>query len=658
MTTMRIVMLTAATFVAVACGKVKPAHEQDPVGLVLPDYPMGVEVPFELAEGQTVGNFEGNLILWNGAPAANLIQTISEASVKGRQVRAATLDFVATAVLPAISRVEDAKVSLATTNSRIAHAEALGFSNPELLQETRPIADQWFETRLAELAAAGRVTEADKVHAQEHFGLYCEAKLWEFGTSVLLQQTFDVRPTPLEMCEPYYATKAYFQDQDLCGPGAGKDYFNCIWKDGVFKSPLYTEGLQEAACIGTDPFATRGEALQAWLADGILRAVLADNDGVDSTTTYAVKMTSHILGGADNFSATGVAKKAEYATFKRCRSAFRRDASMKAAPYTLRSIAEVEPIDVPLTPFKLLPPSGNADADVANYDQLAKYLKVFGKRFDTDRNELPSSYSDYLFNHPSSGRTLQVNGKTFECDIVGKAGSERCPDAGDPAFARLAELKRNFVKVDEWREQAELYQAVSDAETVAAQTKIDHDKKLVEVKQATIEGVTAVNVREATVYFHSFGLRIMKNGPDMTIVLAFKDAAKSFYGCVREDGGACDVWGTRPEGALDLVGLSFDASKGRLLLKAPLDQPAQVGFGPEARVEGVNEISQSFNDLPLETYQGRVLEFEMYANRLGSQLSLFTGDAKILDGTKTLVGGSISGDDFAEAHARLLGSEN
>jgi hypothetical protein len=82
-----------------------------------------------------------------------------------------------------------------------------------------------------------------------------------------------------------------------------------------------------------------------------------------------------------------------------------------------------------------------------------------------------------------------------------------------------------------------------------------------------------------------------------------------------------------------------------------LVDPEAMGFAPREREA---DLSVSFNELPLATTQGKALEIEMFGNTLDSYFRFFTGDARITEAGQVVVGGSVSGDEFAEASQQFL----
>lgn len=655
--------LIAALAVLGACGKAPTAKEQQQGQVTLPDYPGGASGGFALTDDQGFSNFEGNLILWNESVTPPLIQAVSEGSINGRLTKASALRFILDEYLPSQAAVDDAKRDLDAVNARIAKAESRGFATPEMKAQTKPVAEQWFDGRLTELADAGAISDADRTHATTMFGAYCESKLWELATSQLAHETFDERPTPNQMCEPYFAARGYFADEALCGDAAsGRNYFDCLWREGVLKSALMVPELATKACPGTDVHPNRLAAIQAWVANGLLKAILNDRSQFESTT-YADKMMSYILAANENISSTGLPAKAEYADLKRCRSAFRRDFSFAvdrwdaAPPYSLRDIAEAELLDVAATTYKLLPSSGDAEADKRNYQKLANYVKLFGKRNQVVTTEPAASYSDYMFNQKSNGTTLELNGLKNECDIVGKAGSSKCSNVADPAFSKFAELKRQIVPAADFAAQARLTKAVAAAEENAKQSKLAKDAKLKAINGMTAVGATSVNAPGATVFFNGFSVKLVRSieeGQGLTVIFRMNESQRGFVGCIAmTEGGSCSVQASLLKNATPLD-VSYDGARGKLTIRALLTEPEAHGFGLPAR-ENESDLRQSFNDIGIAPLAGRVLEVEMYANRLSDVLDFFTGDAKVFDGDIEMFTGSVSGDNFSDAQARIDG---
>lgn len=72
------------------------------------------------------------------------------------------------------------------------------------------------------------------------FGRYCQAVLWSFGSSEILQNSsFISRPVPLGICESYFRKSGYFNGDECRENPRGQDYFNCIWgSTGIAKTDV------------------------------------------------------------------------------------------------------------------------------------------------------------------------------------------------------------------------------------------------------------------------------------------------------------------------------------------------------------------------------------------------------------------------------------
>src|SRR5262249_40654562 len=76
-----------------------------------------------------------------------------------------------------------------------------------------------------------------------NFAAYCDAKVIELAVHpefarLVKTGVYAERPSPLQFCEPYYATKGYFA-ADICKT----DYFTCLWTEGVVKSSTNSQAV-------------------------------------------------------------------------------------------------------------------------------------------------------------------------------------------------------------------------------------------------------------------------------------------------------------------------------------------------------------------------------------------------------------------------------
>lgn len=139
----------------------------------------------------------------------------------------------------------------------------------------------WFDSKLA---TTSEPFESIKVHMNQVFEKYCEAKIWDMLTdSDFLSTTYTDRPTPLAVCEKVYADLKLFSSEKNTAPCApatsaeGKNYLKCFWNaamntkfmskidenGNLLQEGLYTlERSQQLAALENDEETLKQQLLQ------------------------------------------------------------------------------------------------------------------------------------------------------------------------------------------------------------------------------------------------------------------------------------------------------------------------------------------------------------------------------------------------------------
>ena len=645
---MRNYFCLALVAIVLGCGGSAERADQQKHGKVdLPDYRSQDNEPLALTSDTGDLNFTGSLIIWDKTVTPDQMRRTGLASREARRIKSGIVKYFNEEILPARSAVAETKNKFDFVALERAAAVRKGYENLDLVRSVLvPVADGWFAKRLNELRAAGSVTDGDKDHAEKMFGAYCEMKLWELALSPLSTAKFMVRPTPLALCEPYYKEQLYFSDAALCPvniPAGGQDFFDCLWKDGVLRSALFVEKLNTISCrpvpAPTD-YPSRGEALKAWVGNGLLRKILADTDKVTEQKTFAEEFVAQSFSGM-TYSRQLLAKLVDgaspYEDLGRCRIAMKRedlldgsvsaDEAWKFAKLDdLKFIVESTEDQASRALLKLLPSSGSAVQDGQNYKKLAWYIHAFGERKGSP-GRTPASYSDIKFNL-ASGVILSAD-----------PSHERTVES-DPAFAE-------FLNLDEKLTSADI-----KARYKAAQLKVDESKtRLAELEETykveklgqlfpnQQESINSVLDLGAVSLFTAFGLNISRKNGLMVVGLKLEGSTTSFSGCIDMDGPAIC-----PENKFN-SDITFDSQSGRLVIKAAIDAPVDQGLMERS----VSETSTYFSRINQDTLSGQTLEILFDLNRLNGNLEFFTGNAYFKDkkGT-TLYEGSHSGDNLSQ----------
>lgn len=93
-----------------------------------------------------------------------------------------------------------------------------------------------------ELEAGWLKEQALSDQQKQDFEKYCQAMIWKFATSDTLKNyLFSVRPSPLGICESYYAEAGFFSGPECqtSSEGKEKDFFSCFWSEtGTLKTDV------------------------------------------------------------------------------------------------------------------------------------------------------------------------------------------------------------------------------------------------------------------------------------------------------------------------------------------------------------------------------------------------------------------------------------
>lgn len=644
----KFLFLVTVSFVAACGGSAEKADQQKQGKVELPDHRSQNNEPLSLtAEDQSL-NFTGSMLVWNKDATPAQMQRIGIASRETRRIKSEIVSYYYDEVTPAGKIVAEATKSFEVVAGERTAAIRKGYENLDLVRSVLvPVADGWFKKRLGELRAAGSITEADIAHADMMFGAYCEMKLWELAISPLATATYMVRPTPLALCEPYYKEKQYFSDTQLCPtdvPFGGKDFFDCLWKDGVLRSALFVEKLGTMTCRATPTptdYQSRSAALSDWVTSGLLRKILSDQDKIQGQqVTYSEEFVANSISGTA-YSGVLADKVIDggqpYADIKRCRIAMKRqdllDDTVSAIDIwkfailsDLKFIVESTEDQVSRRKFKLLPSSGSSVQDGQNYRKLARYIHAFGERKSAP-GRLAASYSDSKFNlavgidfavDPANETTIKTDPAFSEfSDLDDKLTSAEIRSRYKSASLKLGDAKKNFAVVEKTYKTEKL-------------------ALLFPNQQESIRAVLDPGVASA---FTAFGLSVSRRDGLMFVGFKMEESSDALTGCLAVvESAAC------PAGSYN-ADLSFDAVSGRLIMTTILTTPAAFGL----KQREVSTSSPYFSRISEADIPGRTLELQFDLNRLNGNLEFFTGQAFFKDEKgMTLYQGSTSGDNLSQ----------
>lgn len=635
-----------------ACSQAERADKQVQRQVTLPQFDDQKNKPLSLAGDSGSFNFIGSLILWDIGVTPEQIQKISETSRDSRMIKSAMVS-AKEGIHEARRSLTNAENALGKLNREIEEAMARGDqSSGQVRSVLLPVVGDWFENRVTELKTSQSISASDQAHAENMFAAYCEVKLWELALSPLATASFADRPTPVAMCESYYTGRQYFQNADLCAaPGAGtrRNYFECLWNEGVLLSPLFVEKLNSTPCrprANPADFASRGEAIKAWVKSGLMQRVLADNEVITGRGTYAEEFVSQSWSGSPyipQLFSKEVAGVAVYSDLGRCRIAFKRadlaadqvietDDLWKFGKFeSLKFIVETQSVSG--MEFQLLPSTGDLNRDKRNYDKLAHYINAFSVR-NAKNNQYLVSYSDAKFNQPS--------GLLLKADFEQSKAIE-----ADPAFAAFAKARRHYVSEDVWT-----LQGMISADIQAAKEEVAN---LDETYQANIyqrfvtnqsDSISAVSDPGANVLFNSFALNLSRKAGVLQVEVKFSESVMAAKGCFDfANTGGCSKTVSDHN-----AGVHFDSEAGRLTVTMKLVHPGDLGFMRRTKSDLFPYFSQIDEQLLFD--QDLIMEFDL--NRLNDNLDFFTGTTYIRDRSgQELFRGSQSGDNVSQALSEL-----
>lgn len=186
---------------------------------------------FGLSGEAPQGVYRGGLLFWSKSVASDQIKTLLLATKETNQKYVALqkyfTEFMRTEVTPMRERLEQQQrqfqLSKAQSNARVAPLQAAK-------------AAAWFDSEMGLVQA--EFPNFDRARVENVFKNYCEAKILDLATRPLLANAqFSARPTPSALCEAYYKTK-FFDGPECASTGAAKNYYNCIWNEGVLRTDI------------------------------------------------------------------------------------------------------------------------------------------------------------------------------------------------------------------------------------------------------------------------------------------------------------------------------------------------------------------------------------------------------------------------------------
>ncbi len=230
----------------ISCNQEKAEAKKQIVDTIdIPEYPIDSEGVYNLNPSKNTVGYAGTIVLLNQKAKPQDIADLLQASIDSRvawgKIKQYTEDvnyerlFGSDGVYPLA--IKDLQTEL------VQFTRELKLKNPPDEETLANTANTWWSTELDLLH--GTEDSPQKQAANALFEQYCEAKIWELATNSNFAQTnYYKRPTPMAFCEPYYAAQNYFStDVESCAdaPDTGKNYFSCLWHEGMVKGKVFAE---------------------------------------------------------------------------------------------------------------------------------------------------------------------------------------------------------------------------------------------------------------------------------------------------------------------------------------------------------------------------------------------------------------------------------
>jgi hypothetical protein len=618
------------------CGKWAKANKQSVETVAIPTYPKIEDDVFSLNGRKPQTTYRGTMLFINEATSPELLSHVINASVASRESWAEIKRFEQTTnYLREYGDRGLALQALSLMQSDLRNFELTALlKNPITADQRASNARTWITRELEGLSVTGDA----RATFEANWGAYCEAKIIELATHpVFAKNTYRSKPTPLALCEQYYTDAGFFSGTNCENP-SDRNYFSCLWQEGVLKTrwlrmpdPLpsgaTTEELEAWSLLSTDMKKKR-ESLSELLANsgsGLQAMLSLDTSKINSAfikdTFFMRLVLSQLAPDASDV--------------KRCTAGVK-DAALKpfCAVFTLAPVqpSPIEWIDAmegrAITSRLIqlpLPPSPRR----ASTQQVIRYV--------AERRQLGTSESDRLFHTLANDTTLTP------------------PNFGNDAeFAAILGEIRELLA-------AELYGSLTAADAAVKQEKLENigyladkittfqrrsEQLYASMEKTTNRGFEAANAGNVAhafldirISFQQWGALLQGefwiNGTDDSRFRACYDVTQGAAAeCPPQDDGDRKIKSAR---------LFKDPNSGRIDFSFLLEDPEHTGFGPRPRIDTTGGARPDyFMDIGPEITTNRTIKLELYPNRMLGHLDILTGKAFIEDGATRLYEAGIS----------------
>lgn len=253
-------LLVAAAAGLSACG-LNPIKEPESKGVE--PAPVRSQYGFSLNEQEKPREFTGSLLIWKPETTRDDVQAISSATRASNEAYVERVDQVTASFEGSFADIDAVIAELQVRRDELAAESGVRDRIARL-----DFASRWFESE--KIVLASQDASVDLAHASKLFGRYCDAKLWQMATSVLLADgVFIQRPTPAAVCEPHYAEQGYFVASECASEeGTGRSYYSCFWKALKLTSFVEVGPLNRATHGPVLDAVGESEVFRQWFAVG------------------------------------------------------------------------------------------------------------------------------------------------------------------------------------------------------------------------------------------------------------------------------------------------------------------------------------------------------------------------------------------------------
>lgn len=615
------VLLISAALVA-SCSAIS-AKKPDQRTLVVSEQPMGTG--FSLSGETPSGLYRGGLLIWSPEVKAQQIDVLLKATRETNEKYVALNRYFGSF---SEKEVEPLRRSLDERRSRFALLKAE--SDARISSEQAQKAAVWYELETSEIKR--RYPLFDRARNNEIFESFCEAKILDLATRPYLARVeFTSRPTPSALCEGYY--KGRFFTGELCSDDPrGRNYYNCVWTEGVLKTRFATRMRIKSAATQSGTKTSSQLTLAEFAALPSIKSALALEDvpfcmasllrtKILSGVNFRVLANGNIIGGF------GCGENTRY-EISYGPGEWDKELSSASAGFIVEAIeTKAGAASLPVSFQWLTSEAASASPELSSAIQaLASRIALFHSGVTGCGSEF-NSPNDVYFNDSrlAAGLSLQGQCKSMLPPPAGLPGVVMVDEALENERAELSALERDLVNL-----KGNACPVSPSCEGVAAgHARCDFlNAQVRKAAAAEARGVASVLVTD-------FAYSFERTTPTSSTVVIWMNNAPVGVGCVGEAKvGACTGTSAGQVLASAAPVLAEVSSANELVLKMKIDTRQLAAAGVPESV--VRQFSQ---------FDEKVLEMNASMNRFDNLVPYLSGKAFIRAddaSNKLLAEGSVS----------------